>query len=191
MDNKRSLPLVEELRTSLSALELFMPLSGLKNSVLLDSAMDPHKLGRYSLMGYDPFLVFKSRGNDVFIQDTGRQIHIKGDPLEILGSYLEKYHVSKDELHLPCYGGAVGYLSYDLGRTIENIPARAVDDLQLPECILGFYDVLLVYDHLEQKAYLVSTGFPEISWDSRLARAEARLREFKKRVIAEPGQAAS
>ena len=147
--------------------------------------MDPQKLGRYSIMGYEPFLIFKSRGSDVFIQDTSRQIHFKGDPLDILGVYLEKYHVSKDELRLPCYGGAVGYLSYDLGRTIENIPARAIDDLHLPECILGFYDILLVYDHLKQKAYFVSTGFPEFSRDSRLARAEARLTEFKQRIITE------
>jgi para-aminobenzoate synthetase component 1 len=185
MVSKRNLPLVQELHTSLSTVELFMPLSGLKNSFLLDSAMDSQKLGRYSLMGYDPFLIFKSKGSDVFVQDTSRQIHLKGDPLDILGSFLEKYHVSKDELQLPCYGGAVGYLSYDLGRTIESIPERAIDDLQLPECILGFYDVILVYDHLKEKAFLVSTGFPEISQASRLARAEVRLDEFKRRIFAD------
>jgi para-aminobenzoate synthetase component 1 len=180
------LPLVEELQTSLSPFELFAPLSGLKNSFFLDSAMDPQKSGRYSLMGCDPFLIFKSTGENVTIQENGEERHIGGHPLDVLGLYLEKYQVAKDEHQLPCYGGVVGYLSYDLGRCIEKIPQSAIDDLQLPECILGFYDVMLVYDQLQSKAYIVSTGFPATTQATRLERATERLVQLKKLITA-PG----
>jgi len=178
------LPLVEELQTSLSPFELFAPLSGLKNSFFLDSAMDTQKLGRYSLMGCEPFLIFKSTGENVTIQENGEERHNCGHPLDVLGLYLQKYQVAKDELQLPCYGGVVGYLSYDLGRCIEKIPQSAIDDLQLPECVLGFYDVMLVYDQLQSKAYIVSTGFPATSQAARLERAAERLAELKKLITA-------
>ncbi len=184
MPSEYNWPLIEELPATSSAFELFGPISGLKNAFLLDSAMDPLKLGRYSLMGYDPFMLFKSSGRDIIIQESGHETRLQGNPLDILGPYLEKYQLSKDELQLPCYGGAVGYLSYDLGRYIEKIPEQAIDDLRLPECILGFYDVMLVYDHFREKAYIISTGFPETAAPARLKRARIRLAEFNQQLAA-------
>ena len=80
---------------------------------------------------------------------------------------------------VPFVGGGVGYLSYDLCHFIERLPTTAVDDLQLPECYLGFYDVVLAFDHLEGKTYIVSTGFPELTETERMARARYRLDEMK------------
>jgi para-aminobenzoate synthetase component 1 len=56
----------------------------------------------------------------------------------------------------------------------------------LPECILGFYDVMLVYDQLQSKAYIVSTGFPATTQAARLERATERLVQLKKLITA-PG----
>ena len=47
----------------------------------------------------------------------------------------------------PFLGGAVGYFGYDLGRTLERLPATATDD-GLPELDVGFYDWVLAADHL-------------------------------------------
>jgi para-aminobenzoate synthetase component 1 len=73
----------------------------------------------------------------------------------------------------------VGYLSYDLGHFIERLPSKAVADLQLPECYLGFYDAVAIFDHLEGRAYIASTGFPErgSGWQKR---AGLRLEELKR-----------
>lgn len=180
MDSSPFKPLVEEYSTRRTAWELFESLAGRRYSFLLDSAMDPQKLGRYSLMGCEPFLIFQSEGNDVMREEDGCRMHDQENPLEALEIYLKRYSVTKDSLDLPCYGGAVGYLSYDLGRTIEDLPEKATNDLQLPESCLGFYDVMLVYDHLTSKAYIVSTGFPESETRSRQRRAIERLGEFKR-----------
>ncbi len=44
----------------------------------------------------------------------------------------------------PFLGGGIGYFSYDFGRRIEKIPARAVDELALPDCQFCFYNVVLI-----------------------------------------------
>jgi len=56
----------------------------------------------------------------------------------VLGELLEQYKLGGNKAGIPFTGGAVGYFSYDLGHFIEKLPANAVDDLNLPECYLGF-----------------------------------------------------
>lgn len=180
------LPLVEEISTGLSAFELFQFLANLDNSVFLESAMDPQKLGRYSMMSADPFLIFQSRGVDITVKGSSGAEQYSGNPLDYLGQYLDKYRIALHDNRLPCLGAAIGFLSYDLGRCIEKIPEKAVDDLQLPESILGFYDVVLIYDHQNSKAFIVSTGFPETDRIARKSRAEARLKQFKTWLASEP-----
>ena len=40
----------------------------------------------------------------------------------------------------------MGYLGYGLGRLIEDLPRAAVDDLNLPDCSLGFYEDVSTFD---------------------------------------------
>ncbi|MEB0070359.1 aminodeoxychorismate synthase component I, partial [Pseudomonas sp. CCI3.1] len=49
-----------------------------------------------------------------------------------------------DEYELPFAGGLIGYLSYDFGRQLEQLPANARDDLHLPEAQLGLYAWALI-----------------------------------------------
>jgi para-aminobenzoate synthetase component 1 len=77
----------------------------------------------------------------------------------------------------------VGYFSYDLCHFIERLPTTAIDDLQLPECYLAFYDAIVAFDHLKNRTYLVSTGFPELNEIKRQRRAEKRLGELKNMVL--------
>ena len=86
----------------------------------------------------------------------------RGNPFDVVGELLEKYPLDSNGMGIPFTGGAVGYFSYDLCHFIERLPARAVDDLNLPECYLGFYDAVVAFDHQENKTYLISTGFPEL-----------------------------
>jgi para-aminobenzoate synthetase component 1 len=59
------------------------------------------------------------------------------------------------------------------------LPEKAADDLQLPECCFGFYDLVLAFDHVSNKVYVVSTGFPEVEENRRILRARERMEEFK------------
>src|SRR4030042_1680019 len=148
--------------------------------------MDPQKLGRYSFMGSDPFLVMRSRGDEITLIRGEVEEKRQGSPFDVLGGLLEIYKVDYAGTIVPFTGGAVGYFSYDLCHFIERLPASATDDLNLPECYLGFYDAIVAFDHQENKTYLVSTGFPEMEEGKRRLRAEARLNELKNLVMFAP-----
>ncbi len=176
-------PLVEEIHMAPDAAWCFEAFAARPFSFFLDSGMDPKKLGRYSFLGSDPFLVLRSRGDKVTLIRDGMEEVRQGNPFDILGELLEVYTLDGSRAGIPFTGGAVGYFSYDLCHFIERLPTTAIDDLNLPECYLGFYDAAVVFDHLENKTYLVSTGFPELEESKRQRRAEERMSEMRGRVL--------
>ena len=178
-----SYPLIEEIHTPLTASQCFEIFAGKPFSFFLDSGMDPGKLGRYSFMGSEPFLVLRSRADKVSLIRDGVEEVRRGNPFEVLGELLEIYSLDGSPTGIPFVGGAVGYFSYDLCHFIERLPATAVDDLNLPECYLAFYDAIVAFDHLEGKTYLVATGFPELAESQRQRRAEEKLKELKSMVL--------
>jgi len=172
-------PLIEEVSTSLTAPEVFESIKDKPYSFFLDSGMDPRRLGRYSFLGSEPFLVVSNRGSEVTLT-RGQEHEVQhGNPFDTLGRLLEAYRLDHCPAPVPFLGGAVGYFSYDLCHFIERLPSTAIDDLKLPESCLAFYDTVVAFDHLENKAYLVATGFPEIEDGQRLRRARMRLEEMK------------
>ena len=175
-------PLIEEIHAPLAAPEIFELFHHEPNSFSLDSGMDPQRLGRYSFMGTDPFLVMRSRGNQVTLIRQGKKENKEGNPFDFLGKLLETYRLDSPTSPIPFWGGAVGYLSYDLCHFIERLPTTAIDDLRLPESYFGFYDTVVAFDNLENKAYIASTGFPELDENKRLKRARLRLEEMKSRL---------
>ncbi|HXE41453.1 MAG TPA: anthranilate synthase component I family protein, partial [Candidatus Baltobacteraceae bacterium] len=87
-----------------------------------------------------------------------------------------------DEIDLPFpLGGAFGFWGYDLKNFSEpKLPRRAVNDLELPDCCVGFYDSVVVFDHQLGKVFVVSTG---LNADSSRDEKKARERlEFWKTV---------
>jgi para-aminobenzoate synthetase component 1 len=172
-------PLVEEVFTPLTAPELFELIKDNPYSFFLDSGMDPQRLGRYSFLGSEPFLVMSSRGSEITLV-RGQEHEVQhGNPFDAMGKLLEIYKLDHCPAPVPFLGGAVGYFSYDLCHFIERLPSTAIDDLKLPESYFAFYDAIMAFDHLEGKAYLVATGFPELEEGQRLRRARMRLEEMK------------
>jgi len=175
-------PLIEEIRLPLTAPQAFEAFRERPFSFFLDSGMDPAKLGRYSFVGSDPFLVLRSRGKEITLT-RGEEKEIQwGNPFDVVGELLTVYSLN-NLAEIPFVGGAVGYFSYDLCHFIERLPSRAIDDLNLPECYLAFYDTILAFDHLGGKTYLFSTGFPELEESRRKRRAEERRKEVKSLML--------
>jgi len=179
-------PLVEEIHMAPYAAWCFEAFASRPFSFFLDSGLDKYKLGRYSFMGSDPFLVLKSHGDRISLIREGVEEVGQGNPFDVLGEMLEMYTLDGSQIDVPFVGGAVGYFSYDLCHFIERLPTNAVDDLHLPECYLGFYDAVIAFDNLEKKTCVVSTGFPETEESARLYRAAERLQELKSRILLSP-----
>lgn len=181
MDRYR-FPLIEELPGWLSPPEAFDRFYQERHAVFLDSGMDPQRLGRFSFIGVDPFLIMKSRGREISIITEEGEQRFEGNPFDVLGSLLERCKVGDFSAPVPFVGGAVGYLAYDLCHFIERLPTSAADDLQLPESYFGFYDAILAFDNLAKRCYVISTGFPELDRTRRLRRAQGRLEEMEYRL---------
>jgi para-aminobenzoate synthetase component I len=179
-------PIIEEIHMAPDAAWCFEAFAPRPYGFFLDSGMDPHKLGRYSFLGSDPFLIVRSRGGEITLIKGGVEEKRQGNPFDAVGELLKTYASEGNRAPVPFLGGAVGYFSYDLCHFIEKLPIKAVDDLNLPELYLGFYDAIIAFDHQENKTYIVSTGFPELEENKRQRRAEVRLNELRNSVILAP-----
>ncbi len=173
------LPLIERIELPADALACYEALAGRTHSFLLDSSLVMEGLGRYSFLGTDPFLVFRSR--EYFLELIGRQGRklVTGHPLAKLKEVLNAYKLALGDFPFPFCGGAVGYFSYDLGRMLERLPARAADDLFLPDLCLGFFDVGILIDQVSKEVYIISTGLPETDPIKARRRARRRLEEVR------------
>lgn len=134
--------MIKEIKTKLNSFEIFTIFRDEKDSFILDSAMDKEKLGRYSFISSNPFKTLKYKNTEE-------------NPLDYLQEELNKYKVINNT-HLPFIGGAVGYLSYDLGNYIEKLPRKAKDDLNVYDLYFGLYNYVIVVDHFEEKTYIAT-----------------------------------
>jgi para-aminobenzoate synthetase component 1 len=175
-------PLIEEISSAASPPSVFQLFHDKPNSCFLDSGMDPQRLGRYSFIGTDPFLIMTSSGNEINLVEHESHKIEQGNPFNVLGRFLETYKLDAQQAPVPFLGGAIGYLSYDLCHFIERLPLSTEDDLNFPESYFAFYDTIIAFDNLENKAYIISTGFPELNEDKRAKRARQRLNSIKKKL---------
>ena len=139
----------------------------------LDSAMTDRKLGRYSFVAADPFARFVAG-------EAGEGWASR------LKSVLAAYRIASLPGLPPFQGGAAGLFSYELGRSLERLPAPALDKLAFPDLSLGLYDVVVAFDLIERRGFILSTGFPEGERPSRERRAIERGRWFEARLRRAP-----
>jgi len=175
-------PLIDELTGCLDLRQAYAVIRDHPWSFCLDSGINPYGLGRYSFIGSDPFLVLISRGSETSLISRGEQISVCGNPFDILREHLSRYSVDPSRCPVPFAGGAVGYFGYDMCHFIEKLPATTADDMVIPDCCVAFYDSVVAYDHVEDKAYIVSTGLPEVDTGRRESKARRRIEELKQLV---------
>ena len=97
------------------------------------------------------------------------------DPLEVLKGILSMYK-AVDPGGLPrFYGGAVGYIGYDMVRFFERLPEQNPDDLGLPDSIFILSSFLLIFDHVSRTIKVVSYAFIEDDVDSAYRSAMKKI----------------
>lgn len=142
--------MLKELNTRLDSFELYSIFKDDKYSFFLDSGMDHNKLGEFSFIGSNPFLIFKSKDKDIEITRRGKIEKLTGDPFKKIQEILREYKLDY-KTEIPFIGGAVGYLSYDLCHHIEDLPRTAIDDVNVPDMYFGLYDGVICIDHRGEK----------------------------------------
>ena len=94
---------------------------------------------------------FLTQGKYTTITSGGNEQVVPDDPFELVNHALSLCEVENNDL--PFVGGALGFLSYDLGRRIEKIPNIASDDVGIPEMAMGIYHWAYISDHHEKKIH--------------------------------------
>jgi para-aminobenzoate synthetase component 1 len=154
-------PLIQEIETRHTPESLIERLHAETGTILLRSGTIEHG-ERFSLVAARPFLRFESYGSRCEIESAAGRHTLFGSPWKLLESLANRYELL-EEIDLPFpLGGCFGYFGYELKQFVEpHLPLTTRNDLELPECSVGFYDSLVAFDHKIEKAWLISTGLGE------------------------------
>jgi len=153
---------------------------------LLESAVGGERWARYTFVGTEPKEVWRYRGRAVERWSAAGGWRPAGETDDPIG------HLARRLRELPALevpglprftGGAVGYLGYDLARTVERLPHPPPDPLGLPDAVLMIADSLVIIDNLYGRAIVVANaevprGAPSRERARLLDAAEARLDEL-------------
>ncbi|PMP97612.1 MAG: anthranilate synthase component I, partial [Thermodesulfobacterium geofontis] len=126
---------------------------------LLESVEGAEKWARYSFIGIEPFLIFKSKGKRIDILEKTKSGFSKKE-IQSENAFLElkkliKQFKTPDFKELPRFsGGAVGFVSYESVRFFENIPCGK-DTLSFSDLHFMFPEILLVHDRLSHTLKLI------------------------------------
>jgi para-aminobenzoate synthetase component I len=138
--------------------------------VLLESGRG----GRYSIAAFQPETIISGKNNQLEIQSEKGAEVLVGNPLHLLKDWLSQYHVDKIE-GLPSFlGGAIGYISYDYARYIEELPEMAKDDLGMPEIYFFIVKDWFVFDHENDVLWMLFLAENDQEIDDKFSEWEKR-----------------
>jgi len=152
--------ILADVETPVSVL---MKLQQKKNVYLLESVEGGEKWGRYSFLGTDAGVVFKVHGDKVIIEEKGKSTTCdhKGNPLSLLRDLLNRYRPVPVPGLPRFYGGAVGYLGYEMVRYFEKLPPSPPDDLNLEEAVFVVSDSMMIFDNVRHTIKVVACAYTE------------------------------
>lgn len=149
------------------SVEFFDLLVGEPWAVFLDSGWPRDRSGRWDILTARPRQTLTSRGGITRVESDAGCWDSRTDPLELLRTCLGPRQFSGT---WPFAGGAIGYLSYDLGHRLAGLPGSGKDSDGMPEMAVGIYDWALLVDHQERRAALVgSDALPDTTWNRLVA----------------------
>lgn len=131
---------------------------GIQNQqfALLESRKGGEKRGNHTFICMSPQLVYRTKGREVFVNNE----LVEGvDPFYQLEAILGKHPVAKIPGLPKFYGGAVGFVSYDMARFFEELPTESRDDLNIPDMFFLVCDKLIVIDNLTQAVQGINNVF--------------------------------
>ncbi len=150
--------IIADLDTPVSA---FMKIGQGRYSFLLESMEGGEKWARYCFLGCDPSIIVRTQGRKVTVESNGhKEERVLEDelPLDSLRKILKEYEPVEDARLPRFFGGAVGFISYDMVRFFENLPEGTENDLDLPDSLFVITDTLLIFDNVSHTIKIVSNA---------------------------------
>src|SRR5215471_11006945 len=172
--------LVSDLETPVSA---FLKLAAARPlSFLLESVEGGAVRGRYSIIGLDPDLIWRTVSGQAEIHRTAQRradsfTPCNGKPLAALRSLIAESRIELPDSLPPMAAGVFGYLGYDMVRLMEELPATHPDPIGIADAILVRPTIVIVFDAVKDAITVVTPVRPAkgVSAEAALARAVERL----------------
>lgn len=154
------IPVYKEINADLdTAVSCFLKMRKTDYSFLLESVEGQEKVARYSFMGTNPALIFRSKGKRIDIMLPHKKRHnsymAKGSPLKELKSIMRDFKPVSIKGLPRFYGGLVGYIGYDMVRFFEDIPDKNKNDLDFFDSVFLLTDTMLIFDHVNHTIKIV------------------------------------
>lgn len=178
------IPLVSEAYADMDTpISVFRRVATEKECFLLESIGSNETTARYSFIGRNPFISFKSLGDEIEIsQANGEVKRYTGKPMEELEKLCGRFKAPKLD-DIPTFnGGAVGFFSYDIIRQYEYLPNINKDDLKLPDMHFMFTDEIIAFDHLRQKIHIIVNIHADGDIENEYNKAAARIDRIKEEM---------
>ncbi|MCW2595004.1 MAG: anthranilate synthase component [Pseudonocardiales bacterium] len=133
--------------------------AGRPGTFLLESAEPGASFSRWSFVGVNARACLSVvDGEASWTGDVPDDLPTSGDPLAALGASWRAMKGPRLPGLPPLTGGFVGYLGYDVVRSIERLPEKAVDELGLPELTMLLVTDLAAVDHHECSVVLIANA---------------------------------
>jgi len=185
---KNLVPVTREVLADLDTpVSAFTKLDRGDASFLLESLEGGENWGRYSILGFQPTIEFRSKGKEVEIRRGERtERRESADPLSVLQGLLAEVRAADVEGLPPFSGGAVGVIGYDYVRFLEKIGSSLPDDLGHPDLHFVFPELVLIFDNFRHRLRIVVNTRPEKDPEKHYEQAVARITEMVTRLAGMP-----
>ena len=174
--------LVADLETPVSA---YLKLCSERElSLLLESVEGGAARGRYSIIAFEPDLVWRARGDtaEISTNPLAKRPHFRPDGESALASL--RALLSSCRLDLPpdlppMAAGVFGYMGYDTIRLVEDLPDVKPDTLGVPDAVLIRPTIVVIFDNVKDEMTVVTPVWPEAGVNAEKAykAATKRLRK--------------
>lgn len=152
-------PFIESIGSSLSPDDVAEAVRREPGLVILGGAAAVRAGSRHSLVAVRPVVWFEALGPRVRTRLSGGLWTIQfGDPWAGLSAWMDRFEVAGARDWPMPLGACIGFWGYGLNRWVEPRLPRRANDLGLPDCAVGFYSSLVVWDHALNNAWIVATG---------------------------------
>lgn len=181
--NYNIIPLVTEDYADMDTpVSVFKRMATEQECFLLESIGDSKETARYSFIGRNPFITFKSLADEVSITENGKTRNFTAKPMEELEKLSNRFKAPKLDNIPPFNGGAVGFFAYDIIRQYEYLPNVNRDDLKLPDMHFMFMDEIIAFDHINQKIHIIVNIHADSDIDVEYNHATARIEEIREEM---------
>ncbi len=194
------IPVYKEVSADLDTpVSSFLKLKKDEYAFLFESVEGREKIARYSFLGTEPSLIFRSKGKDAKVicrdknacsgvwnsENVSEKLAGGSDPLAVIEGLMAGFKPAPVKGLPRFYGGFVGYMGYDCVRFFEKLPDKNPDELNVPDAVFILTGTILLFDHINHTIKIVANCFlPRDGTKVSLVRLKEAYAEAVKKIKA-------